>query len=118
MRSLLRIHQYIKNLFIFAPAFFAFNFDLYIWLQLFIAFILFSLLASSIYIFNDLLDVEEDKKHPTKKFRAIASSKVSKKQAIIIMLILSLGSLATSYMINKNIFGIIYLFFIKYSIFH
>jgi 4-hydroxybenzoate polyprenyltransferase len=119
MRSLLRIHQYIKNLFIFAPAFFAFNFDLYIWLQLFIAFILFSLLASSIYIFNDLLDVEEDKKHPTKKFRAIASSKVSKKQAIIIMLILSLGSLATSYMINKNIFLVLFIYFllnIAYSI--
>ena len=35
------------------------------------------LLASSVYIFNDLVDVEQDRKHPKKKFRPIASGEIS-----------------------------------------
>jgi len=51
----------------------------------FIAFIAFSLTASAIYTFNDYHDIEEDRQHPKKKDRPLASGAISKSQAIIIM---------------------------------
>lgn len=83
---LLRIHQYVKNLFIFAPIFFAGNFDSDTFLKCTLAFLFFSLLASSIYIFNDLQDIQSDRLHPKKRYRPIASGLVSKKNASFIAL--------------------------------
>lgn len=80
--KLIRPHQYIKNLFIFLPLFFALkvtHVDLLIpalW-----AFAAFSLTASAVYVFNDYLDIEEDRQHPKKKSRPLASGEVSKTQA-------------------------------------
>ncbi|MCT7484798.1 UbiA family prenyltransferase [Aliarcobacter cryaerophilus] len=76
MFKLLRIHQYIKNIFVFAPFFFSFHFELNNLINLTIVFVLFSLLASSIYVLNDYMDIEEDKQHPKKRFRPLASGKV------------------------------------------
>jgi 4-hydroxybenzoate polyprenyltransferase len=93
--KLLRFHQYIKNLFIFLPLFFALkitNIDLL--LRAFVAFIAFSFTASAIYILNDYFDIEEDKKHPKKKYRPLASGEISKKEAIVIMVILFLFGIA------------------------
>ncbi len=87
--KLLRPHQYIKNLFIFLPLFFALeitNIDLL--LRAFVAFIAFSFTASAIYILNDYFDIEEDKKHPKKKYRPLASGEISKIEAVVIMMIL------------------------------
>jgi len=87
--KLMRPHQYIKNFFIFLPLFFALkitNFSLLI--QTIIAFISFSLTASAVYILNDLKDIKEDKLHPKKRFRPIASGKISKKIAITLMIVL------------------------------
>ena len=81
--TLLRPHQYIKNLFIFAPLLFSFHFSAGSMLSTIIAFILFCLIASSIYVLNDLMDIEEDKKHPSKKNRPLASGEVDKKNAKI-----------------------------------
>jgi dTDP-4-amino-4,6-dideoxygalactose transaminase len=49
----------------------------------------FCLVASSVYILNDILDIEEDRKHPSKKARPLASGKVSKKEALSIMVFLA-----------------------------
>ena len=65
--QLLRIEQYIKNLFIFAPLFFSFQFSAANIYSATLVFILFSLMASSIYIFNDICDINEDILHPDKK---------------------------------------------------
>lgn len=67
--KLLRPHQYVKNLFIFAPLIFSFHYEKANIIYTAIVFVLFSLIASSIYVFNDLMDIEEDKKHPTKLIR-------------------------------------------------
>ena len=65
---LARIHQWAKNLFIFLPIFFGGKlFDVDYVLKSFVAFILFCLTASTIYIINDLSDIEKDKLHPEKK---------------------------------------------------
>jgi len=86
--SLLRPHQWLKNLFIFFPLFFGRHLtDILYWLPCIIAFFAYSLAASSIYCFNDIWDVESDKLHPQKCKRPIASGKVSKTTGYIIALI-------------------------------
>lgn len=74
---LLRVHQYVKNAFILLPLFFAAQFSNTAALVAGLtAFLAFSLTASAIYILNDLRDVEEDRLHPIKKHRPIASGEV------------------------------------------
>ena len=87
--KLMRPQQYSKNLFIFLPLFFALkitNTDLL--LNTVIAFIAFSLTASAIYTLNDYHDIKEDRQHPKKRNRPLASGDISKSQAIIIMSVL------------------------------
>ena len=117
--SLLRVHQYIKNFFVFAPLFFAFNFKINLLLNSLVAFGLFSLMASSVYIFNDLMDLKEDQKHPTKKKRPLPSGNVGFAKAILLMIGLSFFSLIFSLSINLDLFYVLVLYFllnILYSI--
>lgn len=74
---LLRTRQWVKNAFVFFPAFFAqvlLAWDVFI--PVLIGAILFSLAASAIYLFNDLRDVEQDRLHPVKCNRPIAAGEV------------------------------------------
>lgn len=85
----MRPHQYIKNLFIFLPLFFALQItETELLLNAFFAFIAFSLIASGIYTLNDYHDIEEDKQHPKKKHRPLASGAISKPQAIALIVVL------------------------------
>lgn len=111
--KLFRVHQYIKNLFIFLPLLFSFSFsDTQENINVLITFLLFSLLASSVYIFNDLFDINEDRAHPTKRNRPLASGSVSKGTAIWLMLILSVTSLGISLLFNIELFAVLLLYFI------
>lgn len=84
--KLLRAHQWVKNLFVFLPAFFSGKLlDVSVLIDSLIAFFLFSFIASLIYIINDYADVEKDRLHPEKKFRPLASGTISKRSAILIM---------------------------------
>ena len=66
--ELLRIHQYVKNFFIFLPLFFALKVtDKELLFNAAVAFVAFSMLASAVYILNDYHDIEEDRSHPRKK---------------------------------------------------
>lgn len=118
--KLFRVHQYIKNLFIFMPLLFSFSYtNLDDNLNTLIAFILFSLLASSIYIFNDLMDINEDRAHPKKKYRPLASGKVSTNSAKALISLLSISSLSISFIINIELFAVMFLYFllnISYSL--
>ena len=76
--KLLRINNWVKNVFILMPLFFSgqfFDYDKF--LDNIIVLIGFSLIASSVYIINDLFDLKYDKTHPEKKFRPLASGKIS-----------------------------------------
>jgi len=87
--KLMRPHQYIKNLFIFLPLFFALKItDIQLLTNSLIAFIAFSLTASAVYILNDYRDIDDDRRHPTKRDRPLASGAISKQQGIGIMLVL------------------------------
>lgn len=106
--KLLRPHQYIKNLLVFFPLFFALKInDLMLFKQTLIAFVAFCFAASSIYIINDIRDIKKDSAHPEKKNRPLASGKVSIKNAMILSAALFIAAIATSYMGGWNLFLII-----------
>jgi 4-hydroxybenzoate polyprenyltransferase len=92
-----RPKQWIKNLFIFAPLLFSQNlFEIPLLIKSITAFIAFCLLSSSLYILNDIRDLEEDKHHPIKSKRPLASGKISKSQAWIAFSVLLVLSVAVS----------------------
>ncbi|MCO4304068.1 UbiA prenyltransferase family protein [Riemerella anatipestifer] len=95
--NLLRVEQWVKNLFIFVPLLFSGKIlEVDLFYLSFFAFLIFSLTASSIYIINDYMDIDSDRQHPKKKNRPLASGAISKTTAQILFsgLILSiLGSL-------------------------
>lgn len=65
---LFRVKHYIKNTIIFAPLFFSGHlFELQKLSMLLPAFFAFCFMASAIYIFNDICDLEDDQNHPTRK---------------------------------------------------
>lgn len=101
--KLFRPHQWIKNTFVFLPTFFSGQILLGdVFLKTLIAFFLFSFTASLIYIINDYVDVEQDKLHPTKKNRPIASGKISKAFAKILMGVLLVVILGVGYFYFEN----------------
>lgn len=73
----LRLHQWSKNVLVFAPAFLAHRFEAAILWRSVAAFIAFGCVASAGYVLNDLLDVESDRAHPTKRNRPFASGALS-----------------------------------------
>lgn len=95
---LLRPQQWVKNAFIFLPLFF--HGDLAngkMLLNAVIAFFCYSFVASSIYCFNDIYDVEADRMHPKKCKRPIASGEVSIPQAYGLMAVMLLMSLLLAF---------------------
>ena len=91
---LLRPQQWLKNLFVLAPAFFAGSFLVADVLRdSLLTFIIFSAAASTVYIFNDWIDRQADSKHPEKRTRPIASGQISGKIALFIGLLTFLMSM-------------------------
>ena len=91
---LLRPQQWLKNLFVLAPAFFAGSFLVAdVLMDSLLTFIIFSAAASTVYIFNDWIDRQADSKHPEKRTRPIASGQISGKIALITGLLTLLMSM-------------------------
>jgi len=102
----MRPKHWIKNLLILLPLFFGSAiFDYSLLGRIFLAFISFCLISSAIYVINDIRDLEQDKKNPTKKNRPIASGKVSVKNAIVLAVILMVLSIFINVIINANIYA-------------
>lgn len=101
---LMRPKDWAKNLFLFVPSFFAGNFfDTSRLASLTLGFIAFSFLASCIYIINDYRDIEDDRKHPKKQHRPLASGKVKKPTAVAICFILFAVSIALGYFLDPTL---------------
>ncbi len=110
---LLRPRQWIKNFAVFAAILFSgrlFNTDAL--LQVSYGFMIFCAISSSIYVINDLFDIEKDRLHPFKKFRPLANKEVPVPLAVAIAIILALGSLAFSYFISTGFFVIALVYFL------
>ena len=86
----LRVTQWIKNIVVFAPIIFS-GFLLVpgYFMKVGWAFILFCLLSSAVYLFNDLIDIKSDRLHPFKKNRPIASGQVPLELAVFLFLLLA-----------------------------
>lgn len=84
--ALIRPHQWIKNIFVLLPVFFGGGmFDTVAVIDSLLALAAFCLTASAIYCFNDIIDIEADRRHPVKCRRPIASGAISIKAAVCVM---------------------------------
>ena len=68
-----------------------------------VAFVVFCLAASSVYLINDVRDVEADREHPTKRFRPIAAGVVPEWLAYVVAAVLGVASLAISWLLTPNL---------------
>jgi 4-hydroxybenzoate polyprenyltransferase len=113
----LRPIQWIKNFAVFAAA--ILNGQLTnpeIFFKSILAFVVFCCLSSSSYLINDLLDIENDRKHPFKKNRPLARGDVSIPAAVLLALVLVFFGLSLSLFINGSFFGLAVFFIIlQYS---
>lgn len=92
--KLIRVKHWLKNILIFLPIFFSINILNLNYLKISsLAFIIFCLSSSIVYIINDIKDIDKDKNHPIKKYRPLASGKVTKNKAFIILIVLIIMNL-------------------------
>ncbi len=116
---LLRVHQWTKNLFIFLPAFFGQALTEASFLKLSFGFLSFCVLASSVYILNDIVDAPSDRLHGEKKNRPIASGKIKPVTAGVFGIVLAAVAMLSAYSIDQQFLyaSIVYLLMnIAYSL--
>lgn len=103
--KLIRPNHWIKNLFVFLPIFFGQKLlDGHLLFNTAVAFMSFCFVASSIYCFNDIIDVEDDRRHPVKCNRPVASGKISIFAAYVIMGLLMLMSVGVLFLMSDEEF--------------
>lgn len=107
-----RPRQWLKNLAVFAALVFSgFLFTPSYFLKVFLTFVLFCMLSSAVYIINDIADAEQDRKHPFKKKRPIASGDLPIPLAWAVSLTLLIVALGIGFYLSVFFFmmGLIYL---------
>jgi decaprenyl-phosphate phosphoribosyltransferase len=120
--QLLRPKDWAKNLFLFLPLFFGRAIlDVGKMTSVFVGFIAFSCIASSIYIINDYRDREDDRKHPVKRLRPLASGSVSPTAALVICGLLMAIGFGIAFVIEPRhkflfVLGIYFLINLAYSL--
>src|SRR5262249_48843726 len=114
----IRIHQWVKNLLVFVPAFAAHRLTEHAVLaNATLAFIAFSLCASSGYLLNDMLDLEADRRDPKKQPRPLASAAMSIRTALLACPILLLAGLSLGWRISATVSGLLLLHFIATTLY-
>lgn len=101
---LLRPHQWVKNALVFMPL--AASHRLSEWALIwesFAAFVVMCLVASGNYVLNDLLDMQSDRRHPTKRQRPVASGSVTIPRAVLLAVMLISGGLALAGVIGAHL---------------
>lgn len=105
----IRPRQWVKNVLVFAAPVAALGDDRYVYdyrevlVRVLLAFVVFSLAASAVYLVNDARDVEADRAHPTKRYRPIAAGVVPEWLAYTLAVVLGAGSLALSWVVTPNL---------------
>lgn len=104
----MRPKQWVKNIFVFAGLIFSRHlFDIALLAKVSAGFIMFSLASSSIYIFNDIKDIEKDREHPEKCKRPLAAGHLQVTKAYLASALLAMISLVVSFLLESNFFLII-----------
>ncbi len=102
--SLVRIKQWIKNLFVYAPLIFSGNlFNKSLFLKTLLTFFLLSILSSGLYILNDIFDLENDLEHPVKRNRPLPSGKIKKNFAFTFSIIFIFLPLILSFFLTYKL---------------
>jgi 4-hydroxybenzoate polyprenyltransferase len=102
--KLIRPKQWVKNVFVLAPLVFSRKFtNPEAVIRAFFAMLCFIAASSAVYILNDILDLEKDRLHETKRLRPLASGKLSRTNAVIFMLILLSLSLIPAFFISRGV---------------
>ena len=108
----LRLHQWVKNLLLFVPIITAHQIDNFQSLYtLILAFVSFGLCASSVYITNDLLDLESDRKHPRKRNRPFAAAKLPISSGVLLAPVLLVISFSLGAIVSTNILIVLTIYF-------
>lgn len=98
-----RPRHWSKNCLVFAAPLFSFQIDLTIWLTAIKALICFCLISSAVYLLNDCIDIDSDRRHPLKKHRPIAGGYISKAYAMTFAAIIAFTSIYTGYLVNPSL---------------
>ena len=108
---LARPEHWVKNLFLLLPAFFGARLtEVEILVSALLGFVSFSLTASAVYVLNDLVDAPQDRNHPDKCLRPIASGEISQQQGILIGAVLLISGFLMAYFLRPEmlIFSVLY----------
>ncbi|KRQ97106.1 UbiA family prenyltransferase [Bradyrhizobium valentinum] len=120
--KLIRVHQWSKNALVFVPLLTAHKFEITAFVAEIGAFLAFSFAASAVYLLNDLIDLEADRKHPSKKRRPLAAGALPIQAALPVAFLLVLIALAAALVIAPLFAGVLlgylalttaYTFFLK-----
>ena len=116
----LRPQHWLKNALVLVPLIASHQIlDATLVLQAFIAFVAFSLCASSVYLLNDLMDLPSDRRHPHKKDRALASGQMPIHHALVLIPLLLIASAAAGLALSPRFLGVLavyYLLTLAYSL--
>lgn len=112
----MRPHQWYKNFIIFICIMFSKNiFNLQMWMELIVVFIVFCMLAGSQYMLNDVKDVEKDRLHPKKKYRPIAAGLIPVNIALVVSLTTMITALIIAFSMGKLV-GLVSFMYLANSI--
>lgn len=107
----MRIEHWVKNLFLFLPLFFAARIhDMALLGRVGLGFLAFSLIASAVYVLNDLVDAPQDRNHPDKCRRPIASGALGQRQALVFLVLLTICGMGLAAMLGWEflLIGLLY----------
>jgi 4-hydroxybenzoate polyprenyltransferase/phosphoserine phosphatase len=119
---LVRVHQWVKNALVFVPLLTAHKFEIPALVQAIGAFFAFSFAASAVYLLNDLVDLEADRKHPSKKRRPLAAGTLPIQAALPVIVLLLLIAFNIALIVEPLFAGVLlgylalttaYTFFLK-----
>lgn len=112
-RKVLRLHQWLKNLLLFLPLLAAHEIgNVEAWQSLVLAFFAFSLCASTVYIANDLLDLDSDRRHPRKRMRPFASGAVPVWKGVALAPVLLAVSFVLAFQVGTMFVGWLLAYFV------
>lgn len=112
-RRVLRMHQWLKNGLLLVPLLAAHQLASHNhWLTILLALMAFSLCASSVYIANDLLDLDSDRAHPRKRARPFAAGLVPLWQGVLLAPLLLLTGLTLGAWVGPGFFGWLGFYFV------
>ncbi|HWY63122.1 MAG TPA: UbiA family prenyltransferase [Rhizomicrobium sp.] len=109
---LVRVHQFVKNVLVFVPLLTAHKFELPAILNAALAAVAFCLCAASVYVLNDLVDLNADRDHPQKRFRPLAAGLIPVAHAVLAVPLLALSAAVVASTVSWSFFAVLLTYFV------